>query len=326
MCVYIYIYIYIYVYIHNYIYIHIICIIYMYKHEYVYRHVVLPAGYLGSAAWGGLILVSCARAETTHAATFVLMFFLLVALGYSACGSKTEKADYTLPALSVGLLLLLTGLLYNCYYTDWEYRDLLLNKVLLLVATMNTLFATYDIYEDCISRTIERSDAYKYAELIGCATPTCVGVVWFVISLVMALVMLGLALLWTPPGRPVTSLADFSSFSWLCMLVPLGVLAAAVLFRRCCSQTYGGAAPRMMRGVEMEDDAAASPLAEAAADRARAGLGEDEEEDEEGAVHMTTGRHQHLAGRDPEAQLDCAAGSEDHSSGYSSSSDGGCAC
>eukprot|EP00931_Biecheleriopsis_adriatica_P090090 TRINITY_DN64128_c0_g1_i1.p1 TRINITY_DN64128_c0_g1~~TRINITY_DN64128_c0_g1_i1.p1 ORF type:complete len:377 (+),score=77.93 TRINITY_DN64128_c0_g1_i1:31-1131(+) len=256
------------------------------------QHVVLPAGYLGSAAWGGAILVACARPETTRVMAFVLMFFLLLALGYSCCGKSSEKRDWTLSALSLGVLVLLAGLLYVCYQTSWPYRDLLLNKVLLLIGTMNMLFATYDIWEDCISRTVERSDAYKYSQLIGCATPKCVGVFWFLLSLIMALALLGLALLWTPHGQPVTSFEDFSTFSRICMLVPAVVLVAAVVFRLCCSQTYGG---RVTRGVTLqkEDESAGVAMIEAGEALKRAeSSGEEESEDGgEKVVYMSTGTH-----------------------------------
>ncbi len=38
-------------------------------------------------------------------------------------------------------------------------------------------YATYDIYEDTVARTDARSDAYKFAEIMG-GTPKCWGSTW----------------------------------------------------------------------------------------------------------------------------------------------------
>merc|ERR1711971_1273818 len=77
----------------------------------------------------------------------------------------------------------------SVFFTNWHHRELLLTTFLLLVGTMNTLFATYDIWQDCVYREVSRSDAYKYAELLdcACASPRCVGAVWLLLSLIMAL-------------------------------------------------------------------------------------------------------------------------------------------
>lgn len=211
---------------------------------------VLPAGYLGSAAWGGLILVCCVSASGTRAVAWVLVVALLVALGYAFFGKSNNTRDWTLASLCVGMLLILAGLLYACYWTSWPYRDLLLSKVLLLVGTMNTLFATYDIWEDCVSRTVEGSDAFKYAGLVKCAAPKCIGALWLVMSMIMAVFMLAVALLWTGGSHDIRAGGSLSSFSQLCIAGPAVVCAAAVAFRCLCSSTYQGRlAPRKTRGI-----------------------------------------------------------------------------
>lgn len=222
------------------------------------RCVVLPAGYLGSAAWGGLILVCCVRPDSTRAVALVLIVALLVALGYAFLG-KSNAREWTLASLCGGMIVLLVGLLHLSYNTHWRYKDLLLSRVLLLIGTMNTLFATYDIWEDCVSRTVEGSDAYKFADLVRCAAPKCVGVIWLLMSMAMAFVMLAVALSWTGGGPDIRSGADLSRFSWLCIAAPAMVCVAAVVFRLLCSTTYRGrlAAPRKTRGLtsfEEEDD------------------------------------------------------------------------
>jgi len=231
------------------------------------QHVVLPAGYLGSAAWGGAILVCCSRSGTTEAMTVVLAAMLLVALGYSLCGRSNASQDRTLTWLCIGMLALLVGMLYVCWRTDWPYRYLMLNKVLLLLGTMNTLFATYDIWEDCVGRTVERSDAYKYAQLLhGACSPKCVGIVWLSLSLLMAFGALSVALLRLPPARDVSSITDLSGFSVLCIVIPGAVCVAALLFRMCCSSAYGKRV-RITRGVKLSD-----PVGEVSEDKCKAEL------------------------------------------------------
>jgi hypothetical protein len=241
------------------------------------NHFVLPAGYLGSAAWGGAILVcSVASQEAAYAITFVLMFFLLVALGYSICAGTGEQGC-TLPALSIGLLVIFSALLSVCFFTEWQHRDLLLRECLLLVGVMNTLFSTYDIWTDCIARTIERSDAYKYAELLGCCcNSVCIGVIWLVTSLILAGAMLYLALS-LMPSEPEFD-GSFSTASITSIVAPTAVLGAAVVFRCACSKTYGG---KLTRGIVLEDDGEDARLPDTGSNSSGSG----------GAVMQTTGHH-----------------------------------
>jgi len=196
-------------------------------------HFVLPAGYLGSAAWGGVILVCCARPATTHAIAMVLIVFLLIALGYSLLGKSERRGDWTLPALCIGMLGVLISMLCLCYSTGWPMWDVVLTKTLLLVGTMNTLFATYDIWEDCVRRSSERSDACRYAELLGLpmATGRCVGPVWLFASLCVAAVSLLLALRVAQPGPPVRGLSDLHLSSCFFLLLPAAILVAAITDR-----------------------------------------------------------------------------------------------
>lgn len=189
-------------------------------------HLVLPAGYLGSAAWGGVILVCCARPATTHMIAMVLIVFLTIALGYSLLGKSERKGDWTLPSLCIGMLVLLVSMLCLCYTTGWPMWDVLLSKTLLLVGTMNTLFATYDIWEDCVRRSCERSDACRYAELLGLpqASGRCVGAVWLFVSLWVAAGALLLALRVVPGGSPIRGPSDLHVSSYFVLLLPAVIL------------------------------------------------------------------------------------------------------
>ena len=39
------------------------------------------------------------------------------------------------------MILFLGGLLFICYFTDWQYRDDLMRLVMLLFGALNTLYA-----------------------------------------------------------------------------------------------------------------------------------------------------------------------------------------
>merc|ERR1712070_954035 len=43
--------------------------------------------------------------------------------------------------------------------------------------------ASWDIVEDTIARTVERSDAYRFADMVKCCFPKCVGFTWLLLSL-----------------------------------------------------------------------------------------------------------------------------------------------
>jgi len=196
-------------------------------------HLVLPAGYLGSAAWGGVILVCCARPATTHMIAAVLIIFLTIALGYSLLGKSERRGDWTLPSLCIGMLIVLVGMLGMSYSTGWPVWDLVLTKTLLLVGTMNTLFATYDIWDDCIRRSSENSDSFRYAELLGLpgATGRCVGIAWFFASFWLAALALLLALRAAPPGPPVRGIGDLHISSCVFLLLPTFILVGAIADR-----------------------------------------------------------------------------------------------
>merc|ERR1712110_379418 len=72
--------------------------------------------------------------------------------------------------------------------------------------------------------------------------------------MVMAVGVLFLALYWTGhKSQDITRLSDFSAFSIYSMLIPASVCAAAIVFRLCCSRTYGGKL-RFTRGVLLDSE------------------------------------------------------------------------
>ena len=53
---------------------------------------------------------------------------------------------------------------------DEDWIDTLLVAALLWVGALNAIFGTIDIYDDTISRTVERSDAAQVCEAYVCRT------------------------------------------------------------------------------------------------------------------------------------------------------------
>ena len=143
-----------------------------------WRLVILPAGYLGSMLFGGLILVAAARlrhdrllaallglAVLALSAVFVRTAFgLLFGLGF---GAGLVAAAVVLPAAVNDLLLKTLGL-------------------------TSVLYAVIDIKEDLITRTVAGSDAYAMSRELG-LPPVFWGLVWITLALVAALLVLWIA-------------------------------------------------------------------------------------------------------------------------------------
>jgi hypothetical protein len=144
----------------------------------------------------------------------VLCFFLAVAFWYSIFGDAKgngdgRKQNKTLMWLSLGFLVLLSILVaLFFYYPDWRHRRAPLWLALLGIGTMNTLYATYDIYEDTVARVDARSDAYKMAQ-ICCGSPKCWGATWGIMAIaITALSLWGAILLLESEGDPPVSFGE----------------------------------------------------------------------------------------------------------------------
>ena len=196
------------------------------------NHAVLPAGYLGSAFWGCYVVLSSSTPTATRIAAFVLCVFCAIALGYATC---SQHKSLVLAMVAGGMLVLLGGLLVVVYVcVDFDGGDDLLRLVLLLIGTLNTIFATVDIYDDAIVRTVERSDAYRYAQLYRCCLPKCVGVCWIVIAIAMNVCALYLSLL-IMEGAPI-QFNELSGQDLIWMAIPLALCFLALLWRCLCGQ------------------------------------------------------------------------------------------
>ncbi|KAL6048073.1 Peptidase m50B-like domain-containing [Balamuthia mandrillaris] len=142
------------------------------------RSITLPAGYLGSAVWGAImIILSFSRVLSVWASLFLILAVLI-----SMWWAKKNLVALT---VSVIFLCILLGLLALCF-TGVDERALGVRLYLSFVGVMSCMFSTFDIYDDTIRRRVNESDASQCAQMTPC-TPRCWGVIWFFISLIFFL-------------------------------------------------------------------------------------------------------------------------------------------
>jgi len=151
---------------------------------YSIKCTVLPAGYLGSTFWGcGLVLASAWPAGA-KACGVVVLVVLAISFLYAICGVAKGTSER---CLLIGLCIFFGAIVGTLTVLDFSYDTTVstwaLETALILIGTVNMMYATYDIYDDTIRRSSERSDAYQYATLAPCLYSRCVGVVWFFLAL-----------------------------------------------------------------------------------------------------------------------------------------------
>ena len=142
------------------------------------RAVVLPAGYLGSIFFGGLILVVAARTRYDKIISLVI-----------GCVVILITALYVRSAFGLGFGFLFgSGLIAVSFFFSEGVNDLILK----FLGVTSSLYAVIDIKEDLISRTVPGSDAYAMAQEFF-FPPVFWGVFWILIALVATAVFLRLA-------------------------------------------------------------------------------------------------------------------------------------
>jgi len=148
------------------------------------RCLVIPAGYVGGAFWGGFLVAMSGNriGSTVSAGVFVLAN--IVTLFYSP--------NSTLVKVSV-FFIIVTGIFM---FLDWYVYDPILQYVTLYYGVTIGFFSVYDIYDDLITRTVEGSDAHACHQLIPCCFPRCVGVQFIIVALAFQALGLYFALLW----------------------------------------------------------------------------------------------------------------------------------
>jgi len=137
------------------------------------RWCILPAGYLGSCAWGVFfLLMGSYNLLTLRISAGILAVLLVVVLIAFA-------KNCSLRLLCCGFVVIIgaTWAATEFWKTIWPLRILML-----LIGVMSCLFSLWDIWDDLIRRKEPSSDAYKFAQMTHCNSRFC-GLIWGIISL-----------------------------------------------------------------------------------------------------------------------------------------------
>lgn len=130
---------------------------------------ILPAGYLGSALFGSLLVLAGTNKTASWVAAGVLCVALIISLRW---------ADNILTVTLTLCFLAGIGLLW--YLAEGRYLPFLIN----FMGTMSSLYAIYDVYDDTIRRHVPQSDAALMAERTG--IPALMwGLLWCAFSVAM---------------------------------------------------------------------------------------------------------------------------------------------
>jgi hypothetical protein len=148
------------------------------------RCIVIPAGYLGGAFWGGFFVVMSGNRISATCIASVFVVALLISLRYSP------------NALMVFLCLGFAAVTIGFILIDWLVIDPFIQFITLYYGVTIGSFSVYDIWDDLITRTVEGSDAKACHELIPCCLPRCVGVQFALVALAFQGLGLYLALVW----------------------------------------------------------------------------------------------------------------------------------
>ena len=140
--------------------------------------VVLPAGYLGSMAFGGLILIGAAKTRHDRA----------ISMGIGlAVGAITLLYVRNLFGIVFGLAFAV-GMIAVGRFLSEGLNDLLLK----FIGMTSSLYAIIDIKEDLISRTVQGSDAYQMSKLFG-LPPLFWGILWIVVAIACTALFVAIA-------------------------------------------------------------------------------------------------------------------------------------
>jgi len=222
----------------------------------------MPAGYLGSAFWAGALVI-CSTDDTASVIMAIgLCVASVVVLCYQACG-KHAKREATLTILLVALIAVLAGLVAMTEFVDHEDSNVPLRMILLLIGVMNTIFATWNIYTDCIAKDDPRSDAHKFAESVPCCFPRVVGMAWIILDLVFIVLCVFITLLLAADeSKEIDGIDDIHSLTWFAILVGVGSVIGALVWHTWCQ----GLAPRSTARSTGHATTSAKPSGDAAAD------------------------------------------------------------
>jgi len=142
------------------------------------RMLILPAGYLGSMLFGGLILVIASRTKLDKAVS-IIIGGIVVFIALFFVSNIFGKAF----SILFGLILIIIGT-----FTPVIVNDLILK----IIGLSSILYAIFDIKDDLIFRTVPGSDAYAMSEIIP-LPPVLWGIIWIILAIFASIFFLKIA-------------------------------------------------------------------------------------------------------------------------------------
>lgn len=144
---------------------------------------IVPAGYLGCALWGGLLVAASGSRLGSTFASGLFMSVLILTLAYSP------------NTIVIVLSLSFTVLTGVCIFLEWYVFDFLfLPYVTLYYGVFIGWYSLKDIYDDCVSRDLDESDAQECHKMYPICLPRLVGVQFAVVAILFQIFGLYVAL------------------------------------------------------------------------------------------------------------------------------------
>ncbi|KAJ1833298.1 hypothetical protein LPJ63_002854 [Coemansia sp. RSA 2711] len=142
---------------------------------------VMPAGYLGSAFLGALMVFAGFDVLASKIVSVIIGVCLLATLFWAK-----NWLTRVITVLFVGLIV---GLWFTPHGAGLRY-------IVLFMGVMSSLYSLWDIVDDTLKRKVNESDATKFAQKTHCSSRCC-GFIWLLISLafLVGAILLGLAFL-----------------------------------------------------------------------------------------------------------------------------------
>jgi len=131
------------------------------------RAVILPAGYLGSTAWGGALIFACRHPVGGQVAAGALIV-ALAAVAFWADSCLTL----------VGAVVTATALVAGWVAAASTGRLDVLALVVLFVGVLICLYSVCDIADDLLLRKVNESDAVQFAKECPCLPSRGWGLLW----------------------------------------------------------------------------------------------------------------------------------------------------
>ena len=139
------------------------------------RVLIIPAGYVGAAIFGSLFVSMSGGQKTATGAAGALIGLLLISLFFAP--------NRTMVVLNICYALVTSIFIYM----EWYVFSPILAYIVLFYGAFVGLHAIFDVYNDCVGRTVLRSDAYACYEVCPCCLPKAVGIQWAICNILLQL-------------------------------------------------------------------------------------------------------------------------------------------